>query len=167
MHVRREQPHDRVGVRAVETAAFGRAEEADLVDALRADPAAWVDLSFVALEGDRTVGHLLLTRLPLDGPEGGDALALAPMAVAPEAQGTGVGTALARAALAEARQAGERLVVVLGHPGYYPRFGFAPARPLGVEPPIEVADEAWMALDLTGTGEHPRGRARYPAAFGI
>lgn len=163
---RPETTADAAAVRAVNEAAFPTPAEADLVDALRADPEAWIDgLSHVAVAPDGTVaGHALLTRCRVGGRP---ALALAPCAVLPDHQGTGAGGAAIRGALAAARDAGENLVVVLGHAGYYPRFGFVPASGLGVVPPFEVPDEAFMALLLDPAQPAPRGTVEYPAAFGV
>ncbi|MEV7085133.1 N-acetyltransferase [Streptomyces sp. NPDC093085] len=166
---RPETAGDLGAIRAVVLGAFPTAEEADLVEALRADPEAWLDgLSIVATGPDGTpVGHALLTRCHVgDAP----ALALAPCAVLPAYQRTGAGSAAIRAGLAAARERGEGLVVVLGHAGYYPRFGFTPASRFGIRAPFEVPDEALMALDLgpgAGTRPVPAGTIRYPAAFGI
>lgn len=153
-------------VREINAAAFPTPEEAGLVDALRADPAAWLPgLSYVAETPDGTVAaYALITRCHVDGVP---AAALAPVAVAPEHQRTGAGQAVVRAVLDAARLRGERLVLVLGHPGYYPRFGFARASAYGIRPPFEVPDEAMMALDVEGSGAVARGTITYPAAFGV
>lgn len=163
---RPEGPEDIPAVRAVNVAAFPSEQEADLVDALRADPAWIPGLSVVAEAPDGTVvGHALLTRCLVDE---APALALAPVAVAPGHQRTGAGSAVVRAALDAARERGEDLVLVLGHPDYYPRFGFAPASGLGIRAPFDVPDEAMMALRLRSDGAGaPTGVIRYPAPFGI
>ncbi|AOS62655.1 putative acetyltransferase [Actinoalloteichus hymeniacidonis] len=146
-------------------AAFETEEEADLVDALRADPAWRPGLSLVAVDdGDRIIGHVLLTRCHIDGEP---ALALAPVAVLPEQQGRGVGASMIRAALAAARAQGEGTVIVLGHPEYYPRFGFVPASRFGIRPPQDWPDEAFLALPLVENDSPPAGTVRYPAPFGI
>ncbi|MFE9099434.1 GNAT family N-acetyltransferase [Actinomadura geliboluensis] len=179
---RPERPGDAAAVRAVVEAAFPTPAEADLVDALRED-AAWIPgLSVVAEAPDgRVAGYALVTRChlldPRDGEADGDggpgaaALALAPVAVAPGLQRRGAGGAAVRAVLAEAARraaaGGERLVVVLGHPEYYPRFGFGRASALGVGVAFEVPDEALMALVLDGPGPVPSGTVRYPAPFGV
>jgi putative acetyltransferase len=162
---RPETADDVAAIRAVNLAAFPTAEEADLVDALRADPAAWMDgLSMVTTTPvGVVVAHALLTRCHVGGQP---ALALAPCAVPPEIQRTGAGSAAIRAGLDAARDRGENLVVVLGHAAYYPRFGFAPASRLGVRPPFEVPDEAMMALALDATRPVPSGTIAYPSAFG-
>lgn len=163
---RAETPDDIAAVRAVNLAAFPSAEEADLVDALRADASAWIEgLSTVALDKTGAVaGHALLTRCTVGGET---ALALAPCAVLPEHQRSGAGGAAIRAGLAAAAEQGENLVVVLGHAEYYPRFGFRPASGMGVTAPFEVPDEAFMALLLHPDRPAPRGAVAYPPAFGV
>ncbi|MFD9885724.1 GNAT family N-acetyltransferase [Streptomyces alboflavus] len=179
---------DRAAVRAVNVAAFPTEGEADLVDALREDAGAWIDgLSFVAEaprgdgsgvpagtegadgSGGEVVAHALITRCHVDGVP---ALCLAPVAVLPAYQKTGAGSAVVRAVLHAARARGEQLVLVLGHPDYYPRFGFTPASAYGIRPSFEVPDEAMMALVLDRPGTDggvpvPSGTIAYPAAFGV
>ncbi|MFI1072699.1 GNAT family N-acetyltransferase [Streptomyces puniciscabiei] len=163
---RPEREGDAPAVRAVNLAAFSTAAEADLVDALRRDPAAWIEgLSMLAVDGEGTaVGHALLTRCRVGGQ---DALALAPCAVLPDRQRQGAGAAAINAVLDAARARGERLVVVLGHADYYPRFGFVPASRYGIRAPFEVPDEAMMALPLDTGRQVPQGTIAYPAAFGV
>ncbi|MFC7819990.1 MULTISPECIES: GNAT family N-acetyltransferase [unclassified Streptomyces] len=163
---RAETGADVPAVRAIVRAAFPTPEEAALVDALRADPGAWIDgLSLVAVDDDdRPVGHALLTRCHIgDSP----ALCLAPVAVLPDHQRTGAGAAAVRAALAAAGRLGEHHVVVLGHPEYYPRFGFGRASAHGIGLTIDVPDEALMALTLDAAHPLPAGTVRYAAPFGI
>ncbi|MEV0730729.1 N-acetyltransferase [Polymorphospora sp. NPDC050346] len=163
IELRAETTADLPGVRAVNLAAFPTADEADLVDALRADPAWIPGLSCVALDGADVVAHALLTRCHVgDDP----ALALAPVAVRPDRQRQGLGQRVVRAALDAARRRGESGVIVLGHPGYYPRFGFTRASTHGIGVAFEVPDEALMALSLDGR-TLPRGTVRYAAPFGV
>ncbi|RKT86646.1 Predicted N-acetyltransferase YhbS [Saccharopolyspora antimicrobica] len=163
---RPETSADLRAIREVNLAAFPAAEEADLVEALRADQDAWIDgLSFVTeAEDGSIVGHALLTRCHIGG---APALALAPCAVLPAYQRKGAGSAAIRAALEAARALGENTVVVLGHADYYPRFGFVPASRLGIRAPFEVPDEAMMALTLDPQRPALTGTIRYPAAFGV
>ncbi|MEJ2869821.1 N-acetyltransferase [Actinomycetospora sp. OC33-EN08] len=162
---RAERPGDEPAIRAVIEKAFPTPAEADLVDSLRADPDAWVDLSFVTTSPDgELAGHALLTRCHING---GPALALAPCAVLPEHQGRGAGSAAIRAALDAARDRGENLVVVLGHADYYPRFGFTKASTHGVRAPFDVSDEAFLALALDPGRPTPSGTVTYPRAFGV
>ncbi|MER6298484.1 N-acetyltransferase [Kitasatospora sp. NPDC001539] len=158
-----ERPEDAPATRRVHMAAFPGPDEADLVDALRRDPAWLPGLSVVAVdEAGLVVGHALLTRLWVGD---GDAVALAPVAVAPEWQRRGVGELVVRAALSAAEAAGEKLVVVLGDPGYYGRFGFAPAGRHEVSGPFEVPEAYFQALPLAAYDGGPRGLCRYPEPF--
>ncbi|MER7056964.1 MULTISPECIES: N-acetyltransferase [unclassified Streptomyces] len=163
---RAETGADIPGIRDIVRTAFPTPEEAALVDALRADPEAWIDgLSVVAVDGDdRPVGHALLTRCHVGA---SPALCLAPVAVRPERQNSGAGSAAVRAALTAAERLGERHVVVLGHPEYYPRFGFVRASVHGIGLTIDVPDEALMALTLDAAHPLPAGTVRYAAPFGI
>ncbi|ROU07099.1 GNAT family N-acetyltransferase [Lysobacter enzymogenes] len=165
MRIEEETPAQRALTHALNRAAFGRADEADLVDRLHAD--GLVRLSLVAVEDDEVVGHILFTGLPtrVDGREV-DAVALAPMAVHPHWQGAGVGSALVREGLARLAREGCEAAIVLGHPGYYPRFGFSAALAARLASPF--AGEAFMALELAEGGlRGEAGEVRYPAAFGI
>ncbi|MFE9728051.1 GNAT family N-acetyltransferase [Streptomyces sp. NPDC005794] len=163
---RPETAADRDAVHGVVAAAFPTRAEADLVDALRTDSGAWLPgLSYVAEATDGSVAaHALLTRCRVgDAP----ALALAPVATSPDHQRRGAGRAVVRAALDAARLRGESLVLVLGHPEYYPAFGFEPASRFGIRPGFEVPDEAMMALVLDDSVAVPKGVIHYPAAFGV
>ena len=137
--------------------------EARLVDLLRAEGAHVSDLCLVAEEEGLVVGHVMFSRATLGS--GHVALALAPMAVVPERQNAGIGSTLVREALQRARETEHGLVVVLGHPGYYPRFGFEPAGALGIEAPFDVPPEAWMALRLPAYRSGMRGLVTYADAF--
>ena len=161
---RPEAPNDIASVRSVVVAAFPTADEADLVDSLRRDPA-WIDgLSMVAVDAaGAVVGHALLTRCFVDEVE---ALCLAPCAVRPDVQRQGVGTAVITAAIEAARALGESLVIVLGHPAYYPRFGFRRASEAGIQLSIDVPDDALMVLSLDGAPV-PTGMVKYAGPFGI
>ncbi|WP_030686743.1 bifunctional class I SAM-dependent methyltransferase/N-acetyltransferase [Streptomyces globisporus] len=163
---RPEGDGDVAAVRAVNAAAFPTPEEAGLVDALRADAGAWLPgMSYVAEAPDGTVAaHALISRCHVDGVP---AAALGPVAVAPEHQNAGAGQAVVRAVLDAARLRGEQLVLVLGHPEYYPRFGFVRASEYGIKPGFEVPDEAMMALVLDASVPVPPGTIAYPAAFGV
>ncbi|TRV75780.1 N-acetyltransferase [Streptomyces sp. 130] len=163
---RPETPDDITAIRGINLAAFPTPHEAGIVEALRADPKAWIDgLSMIATDaGNVPVAYALLTRCHVDGEP---ALALAPCAVLPSHQRTGAGSAAIRAVLAAARARGENLVLVLGHAAYYPRFGFTPASGFGIRAPFDVPDEAMMAMLLDDARPAPTGTIRYPAAFGV
>lgn len=162
MIVRRERPPDHPAAEAVHRAAFPTDAEARLLAALREDAGFLPYLSLVALDGDDVVGHVVATRGWIE-PLGAPALGLGPVGVRPERQGSGVGTVLVHALVAVAEAAGERLVVLLGDPGYYSRFGFVPAAEVGVGSP----DPAWgVHLQARVLAEpSPRGTFRYAAPF--
>lgn len=153
-------------IREVLLAAFPTSLEADLVEALRTDPEAWIpDLSIVAVAGDGIIaGYSLLTRCHVGS---APALALGPCAVRPEYQSKGAGAAAIRAGLDAARRNGENLVVVLGHADYYPRFGFERASLAGISVSFEVPDENLMTLALDPSAPAGGGVVRYAAAFGV
>lgn len=162
---RAERPEDVPAIREINRAAFPTDDEAKLVDALHADDA-WIDgLSVVATtESGDIVGYALLTRCHIDDVP---ALCLAPCAVLPEYQNQGSGSAATRFALETAKEQGESFVVVLGHPDYYPRFGFERASAHGIRLSIDVPDEALMVLSLDSSRSIPSGTVRYAAPFGI
>lgn len=162
--IRAAAPHDAPHIRAVNETAFGRAAEADLVEALRADGDAMIEL--VAQRGGEIVGHILFSPLKItrEG-ETLEAAALAPMAVAPAAQRNGVGAALIHAGTEACRARGAPAIVVLGHANYYPRFGFRAACAESLSAPF--SGEAFMALELLPGVLAAGGAVRYAAAFGI
>jgi len=149
IHVRPEEPADVPGIRALHLAAFSTPAEADLVEALR--DACPEFRSWVAVVDDALAGHVLYTPARADtGPAG---LGLGPMAVAPEHQNDGVGSALMRESLAHLGKDGAAWVVVLGHPRYYPRFGFRPAREHGLACVWDVVpDPAFLVRELRPGG---------------
>lgn len=164
MIVRPETPADRDAVREVQETAFGEVREAELVDAVRASDRYVPELSLVAEEDGEVVGHVMLSYVDL-----GDArvLCLAPVGVRPERQGRGIGGALVREALQLADERGEPLVVLIGNPAYYGRFGFRPAEELGLEHPTPVAPGVFQAIPLAAYDPRLRGRLVYPPAFDV
>lgn len=165
VRIRVERPDDIAAVHDVNVRAFGRANEADLVDCLRSTDA-WVPgLSFVAEDPTGAiVGHLLLSYVTLGG-GAPRVLSLAPMAVVPESQGMGVGKRLVQAAIDAAETREEPLIVVLGHPWFYPRFGFEPASRARIEPPFAVSDHVFMVRRLTRWSPDIKGKISYPDCF--
>ncbi len=145
--IREERSEDAPGIRRVNELAFARPAEADLVDALR--DAGAVTLSLLAEREGRIVGHILFSPVTIESPEEAfPAVGLAPMAVEPGLQRGGIGSALVRAGLSALRAAEHEVVVVLGHPEYYPRFGFVRASGHGIRWEKDVPDEAFMLLEL-------------------
>ncbi|MEX0675837.1 MAG: N-acetyltransferase [Pirellulales bacterium] len=162
--IRVENPDDGPAISRVNRLAFGRQDEARLAERLR--EGGWARISLVAQLDAQIVGHLLFSHLPIVTPAGTIcALALAPLAVLPEHQSQGIGSELVGRGLDICRRQGHTIVIVLGHPHYYPRFGFSAelARPL--ESPY--AGESFMALELIpGALEGVSGRVEYPPPFG-
>ena len=163
--IRAEQLHDRAKVRIVNEAAFGRSDEADLIDRLRIEGAALASL--VAEMDSQIVGHILFSRMTVETAQGPvAAVSLAPMAVLPDHQGRQIGSQLVRRGLAELRGRGERIVIVLGHKEYYSRFGFSPEKARCLVSPFPP--EAFMAMELAEDAlAGIRGSVRYPSAFGL
>lgn len=161
--IRAETERDREAVHALNAAAFGQATEALLVDMLRAQAAPVISL--VAQDGDTVVGHIMFTPVSLAG-HGGLIMGLAPMAVEPSRQRAGIGSALVRAGLERCKELGAAAAVVLGHPAFYPKFGFLPAARFGLACEYDVPPEAFMALELrAGALRGASGTVRYHAAF--
>ena len=165
--IRPETTKDHAAIREVNALAFGREEEGRLVEALRRLPEFIPELSLVAIEAGQVVGHILFSPMVIETTDGAvPALALAVLAVRPEFQNQGVGSELARRGLEECRSLGHKIVVVVGHPAYYPRFGFSPARARGLDAPFPVPDEAFLALELVpGALDGVVGMVRYPPPF--
>lgn len=161
--LRAERPGDYERVHEIVAAAFGQEDEAVLVDSLRgnSEPA----ISLVAVRGDEIVGHIYFSPV-LVGEAERPAIALGPVAVDPACQGKAIGSKLCRRGLEECRGIGEPVVFVLGHPTYYPRFGFQPARPRGLFYKNEGFDAAFFVAELeAGALEGFAGEVRYRPEF--
>jgi putative acetyltransferase len=165
MRIRSAAAVDHAAIHEVEASAFGRPDEADLVDALRAEGASIAELVAEDARG-LVVGHVLFTAL---GIEGGDpaprAAALAPLAVVEGARRQGIGAALVRHGIEACRALGLDAVVVLGDPAYYGRFGFRPDLAASFASPFPAP--YLMALELVPGAIGSGGRLRYAAAFRI
>ena len=162
--IRPETSADHEAIRYVNRLAFGQDDEARLVDALR--DGGYLRVSLVAERAGQVVGHILLSDLPILTEAGTvPALALAPMAVLPGFQKLGIGSALVRRGLDECRRQGHRIVVVVGHPHFYPRFGFSPRLAANLASPFS-GRESFMALELVPRAlDGVAGGAQYPPPF--
>ncbi len=165
MELREELPGDFDGIRELNRLAFDGDDEGRLVDALRAD--GLTIASLVAIIDGKLAGHVLFSRLWIETGEGNClAASLAPMAVQPGMQRSGIGSALARRGIEICRDRGYTIALVVGHPGYYPRFGFSAEKARTLSSPYE--GPAFMALELTpGALEGVAGTVKYPAAFSM
>jgi putative acetyltransferase len=165
MIIREETIHDRTEVFAVNVSAFETSAEAGLVDVLREQ--ARPVISLVAETHGEIAGHLMLSPVLLSKHPTLKLMGLAPMAVRPDYQSQGIGSALVRAGLESCLELGVAGVVVLGHPKFYPRFGFAPASRFGIDSEYDVPDDVFMVLELeSGALEGKTGRVSYHSAFG-
>ena len=163
--IRCEDANDQSAVRTVNESAFGRPDEADLIDRLRKEGA--VILSLVAERKKQVVGHILFSRMWIDSPGASlAAVSLAPLAVLPLHQRKGIGGTLIRGGLERLRDRGERMVLVLGHADYYRRFGFSTERARLLASPFPP--DAFLAAELCSNALGGiRGKVRYPDAFGL
>lgn len=165
--IRAELTNDYIAITKVNNLAFGQSTEGILVEKLRKNPAFIPELSLVAEHKGNIVGHILLFPVKIksqarDFP----CLALAPMSVVPEYQNRGIGGKLIQAGLRKAGDLGYNSVIVLGHPEYYPRFGFRPASKWNIKTDYDVADEVFMAMELTTEGlKGVSGTVEYPNEF--
>ena len=173
LRLRPEEPADAPAIRQVVAEAFARPDtsvppEVGLVESLR-DSDAWLpELAMVAEFGGEIVGYAVLSRVHVE-PGRLPALALGPVAVPARRQGRGFGSAVVRAALDAATELGERLVVVLGAPAFYHRFGFEPAARFALTSPWSGLGDPWQALVLPGVTDDPApspsGEVSYPQAW--
>ena len=152
MIIREATNTDLNDVLLIEKEAFGYDKEANLVKDLLTDPSAAPLYSLLAFDNDRAVGHILFTSARLENENNGTCISLlAPLAVIPGFQKRGIGGTLIERGLQLLTEAGGDLVFVLGHPGYYPRYGFTPAGVQGFEAPYPIPEkhaDAWMVQEL-------------------
>ena len=147
MIVRPERPGEESAIRLVNDRAFGQPDEGDIVDRFR--QGGRIVASLVASSEDAAViGHILFTPVAIDPPSAIRAVGLGPMAVEPLRQRHGIGSALVHAGLRTCGDLGCDVVVVLGHPEFYPRFGFKPASAFGLRCTYAVPDDVFMAIEL-------------------
>jgi putative acetyltransferase len=164
--VRPESAEDIRAIDVVHISAFGGEAEAQLVSALRESATYNRELSLVAELGGRIVGHVLLTRVPLrkDGSEK-NVLALGPMSVVPSQSHRGIGSELINASISLATDKGYGAIVVLGHPEYYKRFGFVPARDLQVSCNLPAPEDALTVMEVVAGNLAGGGHVEYPEPF--
>jgi len=163
--IRPEQPEDIESIRNINKEAFGRENESKLVDKLRSRGV--LTISLVAVQDGEVVGHIAFSPVVVEPETSGFmAITLGPIAVLPAHQRKGIGLQLVRAGLEECQRLGHEIVFLVGHPDYYPRFGFVPARPKGVDCEFEVPEDAWMILELRkGALAGRRGIAKFEPEF--
>lgn len=146
MTIRPETTADFASIRHVTKQAFGRPLEADIIDALRGNDR--VILSLVAIHENQVAGHILFFPMSIQGEQLHPAIGLGPMAVLPQYQKQGLGSALILEGLKQLQQQQHSGVIVLGHAEFYPRFGFVPASSYGIKTDYDVPDDVFMAHEL-------------------
>ncbi|MEM7111559.1 MAG: N-acetyltransferase [Chloroflexota bacterium] len=162
MVIRNETEQDWDAIAHVNRLAFGQENEAQLVNALRKNGKATISL--VAEDRGEVVGHILFSLVTVG--DNGTGIALGPLAVHPDWQKQGVGSQLTKAGIVACRRLGFSRLIVLGHPTYYPRFGFVPASRFGVHSEYKVPDEVFMAQELTtGAFNTCSGLVKYAPEF--
>lgn len=163
--IRQETPEDVERIHFVNKRAFGQENESRLIEKLRNRGV--LKISLVAICDNQIVGHIAFSPVVVEPVFSSfEAIALAPMAVLPEFQRKGIGSQMVQAGLEACRRLGYEIVVLVGHPDYYPRFGFVPAKPKGLECEFEVPEEAWMVLELReGALTGRRGTVRFQPEF--
>jgi len=167
LKIRPETEEDLTKITEVNDLAFGQKNEGILVERLRKTDSFISELSLVAeLEG-KIVGHILFYPVTIRSADSEFlSLSLGPMAVIPELQRLGIGSQLVSEGLQAAKRLGHRSVIVLGHPEYYPRFGFKPASRWNIKAPFDAPDEAFMTLELVaGELKDKGGTVEYPEEF--
>lgn len=165
MKIRLEKEEDKAAVQTVNESAFDSEVEAGLVAVLREQ--ARPVISLVADDGGTIVGHIMFSPVELHGHPGLMLMGLAPMAVVPGHQRKGIGSALVRKGLEECKRLGFYAVVVLGHPDYYPRFGFLPSTQFGIKSEYDVPEDVFMVRELqSGYLGGSNGTIKYHGAFG-
>jgi putative acetyltransferase len=163
--IRPEKPEDIESIRNINKQAFGQDKESKLVDRLRNRGV--LTISLVAVQDGEVVGHIAFSPVVVESVNSGfTAITLAPLAVSPAHQRNGIGSQLVGAGLEECRRLGHDIVFLVGHPNYYPRFGFVLAMPKGINCEFEVPEEAWMVLELTeGALAGRRGMVKFEPEF--
>lgn len=169
MNIRQEKPEDHDTVYHLIKEAFANAEHTDgneqnLVVGLRKSKSFIPELSLVAVEDGKIVGHILFTKAFVNDVE---VLALAPLSVLPEYQNRGIGLSLIKQGHRIAHKLGYEYSIVLGHSKYYPKAGYIPASQYGITAPFKVEDENFMAINFSGNKEKLNGIMKYDEVFGI
>ncbi|MFN6516000.1 MAG: GNAT family N-acetyltransferase [Nostoc sp. CreGUA01] len=165
INIRRETFTDYPAIALVNTLAFGQDNEAKLVERIRNSHRYIPELSLVAEIEGMVVGHILFSYIDLVDEQTLQVLGLAPLAVRPEFQRQGIGSALIKAGLKIAETNKEAVVIVLGHPEFYTRFDFQASVIYGIESPFPVPEEFFMVKTLPSYQEKYKGKIVYPPAF--
>lgn len=165
MIIRSETQADYLAIAQIHKLAFGREEEADLVEKIRNSQYYIPQLTLIAEDNNSVVAHLMFSYIHLVGEQTFQVIGLAPIAVHPDFQNQGIGSALVNAGLNQANVLGETLIVVLGHSQFYSRFGFKPSVNFNIESPFPVPEDVFMVKTLANYQSKYRGKIVYPESF--
>lgn len=167
IQLRTEKEEDFAAIYQLVASAFKQDFESELIEKIRNGQHYIPELSIAAINNQQIVGFILFSKIKIMGKdESFDTLALAPLAVDPSCQRQGIGSMLVAYGLERARELGYQSVIVLGHSGYYTKFGFSPASQWNIQCPFDVPEEAFMAIELEkGALNDKEGVVDYPAAF--
>jgi putative acetyltransferase len=165
INIRCEKLSDYTVIAEVNTLAFGQENEAKLVDKIRCSDRYIPELSLVAEVENVVVGHILFSYIDLVGEETLQVLGLAPLAVHPQFQRQGIGSTLIKVGLEIAEANKEAIVIVLGHPEFYTRFGFQPSVVYEIESPFPVPEDVFMVKLLQSYQKTYKGKVIYPSTF--
>ncbi|ODG97633.1 GCN5 family acetyltransferase [Nostoc sp. KVJ20] len=165
MNIRCETLTDYPAIAEVNTLAFGQENEAKLVEKIRRSDRYIPELSLVAEFENVVVGHILFSYIDLVSKETLQVLGLAPLAIHPQFQRQGIGSALIKAGLEIAEAKKEAVVIVLGHPQFYTRFGFKTSVVYGIESPFPIPEQFLMVKALQNYQESYKGKVVYPSTF--
>lgn len=164
--IRQEVKEDYKRVYEINKMAFGREVESKLIEKIRQGPNFVPELSLVAEKDNEIVGHILFSKIKIEGESEYETLMLAPIAVIPELQKQGIGGKLIKKGIEKAIELGFDSIIVVGHKDYYPKFGFQKASKWGIKCPFEVPDGAFMAIELTKKAlENKAGVVQFPEEF--
>lgn len=166
MKIRQETPADYQAIYKINHLAFKQENESKLIDKIRLGNTFIPELSLVAEKEGKIIGHILFSKIKINGTNSYPSLALAPMSVHPDFQKQGIGSQLVTKGLQIAKKLNFEHVIVLGHKDYYPKFGFQKASTFKIKCPFEVPDEVWMGIELVqGSLDRKSGVVEYPSVF--
>lgn len=166
MKIRQETSEDHHTVYEINHLAFGQENESRLIEKIRKGETFVPELSLVAEEDGKVIGHILFSKVKIKGKKTYESLALAPMSVHPDFQKKGIGSQLITIGLQKVKELNFEHVIVLGHKDYYPKFGFQKASTWNIRCPFEVPDEVFMAIELVeGSLKNKEGTVEYPPVF--
>ena len=165
--IRPEEKSDYSDIKKVNDLAFKQKNEGLMIEKLRDNPKFLAELSLVAIVDDEIVGHILFFPVDIKNEsKSTKSLSLAPMAVHPDFQNKKIGSLLVKEGLKKAAECGFTSVIIVGHPKYYPKFGFKPASLWNIKLPFEIPDEVFMALELKSDGlKDCKGIVEYPKEY--